>query len=346
MSLNFEYRRDRENPNVFNLFVDGKPTEFHIFGMPMGERTLWLADGGPGNQLAREYPSLEAAFREEKCLLEDIYKTGSIALRGAPAGAGPSGSAWQEYGIVSFLVPLLENICDAIASHREKDRRYQVDINYALPHWFKVTDAGKDSCNIEGAALGCRFKFNSKDGKHNFSAETNDDVEHIFYLFLHQMNTFLIREGLDHTDMVRYFCAISEADSPSVHPDNYVALTGGKTIELKGILENFSGPSLIGNGLAGKFGIIVYAKDSRKGEVFPEYLPVCRKFLEDFEAQYYIPRAMLVCVRKNGEQHVYFYAGKAGFFYNTKDSSYEFLTREYPKLAGALSVVPQLFGHK
>jgi hypothetical protein len=160
------------------------------------------------------------------------------------------------------------------------------------------------------------------------------------------MYTFQGKEGLERPDMVRYFCSISEAASPRVTARNYVLLTEGKAKELQGILDRINGPSLIYNGLIGKFGLLIYAKDGKQGELFPEYVPVCRNFLENFESQHHFSGAMLVCVRKNGEQHIYFYVGGTGLFYNTEDSSLDFLKQEYSMLASSLWGIPQAFGIK
>jgi hypothetical protein len=185
MGQHFEYRKDKNKGNAYNLYVDGKSTEYFIFGMEMpGMKMLWFADGGEGKKTMRQYPSLEAAFREEAELLEDVYQTGPIVLRGVPPGASAlKPTVRKGYDIGSFLYPLLDSICDALANHCEKMRRYHIDTNYALPYWFKVTDAGEDGRSViaEGSSLGCRFKFCFQGGRYSFSAETGDDVEHIFF---------------------------------------------------------------------------------------------------------------------------------------------------------------------
>jgi hypothetical protein len=351
MEQNFEYRKDEYN-DMYSLYIDGKATEYRIFGMSIpGKQTIWFAKGGEGGKKARRYPSLEAAFWEEAELLADVYQAGSIVVRVAPSGEiyGMKPSVLQEYIINDFVYPLLDSICGALDHHCEKKRRYHIETGYAMPHWFRVTeDAGKNRrCfGIEGSIMGVRFEFSFEDRYYSFSAETSGDTEYIFFLFLNMMDMFQTQEGIEHTDKTQYFCSISEDESPRVTNNNYAAFTDGKSKELHDILDRIAGPSLIYNGLIGKYGFLIYLKDSKQGEMRPEYSAVCRNILEHFEQRYNLSGAMLLCVRKNGKQHIYFYVRGAGLFYNIEDSSLDFLKREYAVLARCLLVVPQECGRK
>ncbi|MDR1148978.1 MAG: hypothetical protein LBK66_10140, partial [Spirochaetaceae bacterium] len=77
-----------------------------------------------------------------------------------------------------------------------------------------------------------------------------------------------------------------------------------------------------------------------------ENVTVCKKRLDDFKRLYFLPGAMLVCVREYEEQHIYFYAREAGLFYNTEDSSRNFLKRNNIMLAGIMAVIPALFAYQ
>jgi tetratricopeptide (TPR) repeat protein len=353
----FEYRRQDEN--VYWLHVDGKPTAFHIFGMPAGPqgrgpaRILWFADGGPDKKIVRQYPSLEAAFREERELLEDLYQTSPLTIRGIPAGiaSAPAPAPVSFYPIGPYFGRILETICNTLGNHGKPGQRIHLESPNALPYWFKVikeppkTGAGY-TLGVEGAIHGCRFKFRREGGEFSFSAETPDDAEHIFYWFLFMMDAYQKSEGLGALELVRYFCTISEADSPPVSANNYAVFTGTAIKPLYECLETISRNSFIYDGLVGRYGIIVYSENTRIKDMEPEYIPVSKKFLDDFKSLYFLDNAILLCVRKNGEQHIYFYVPNGGLFYNTKDASRTFLVKENLKLAGSLSTIPKLVNAK
>jgi tetratricopeptide (TPR) repeat protein len=86
MIRNFEYRKDTHKKDAYNLYVDGKATEYHIVGAPIQAlrpppagvtpaHTLWLGDVGLSRKdPPRPYLALGAALQKETALAEQFYR--------------------------------------------------------------------------------------------------------------------------------------------------------------------------------------------------------------------------------------------------------------------------------
>jgi hypothetical protein len=353
-----EYRRDG---NVWTLYVNGQPMNVRITGAPAGNAVkiegdgiiktrpaaLWLAEGGPDKNDVRQYNSLRAALRGERRLVERIFysRGGSeklAALRFAenPPDTGPS---WTGYKIDPFLNPLADGICNTLVYHCEKETPLKADLG--VPCRFTVS---KDTCYNGGAfkavargIIGGRlnFKFTAGENGYVFATENSDEPKYVFYLFVSMIQSYRKRKGLPFLD-TDYILNITEKDSPPVTAGNYAVLKGADITGIPGYLDSmFRG--LAYRALQNEFAFTVYSENGAVRGLPPECVPVCQKFLSDFERLYSAKNATLFCVRDTGKQHVYFYVKEAGLFYNTEDSSGAFLARNVRSLAGALSLTPE-----
>jgi hypothetical protein len=257
---------------------------------------------------------------------------------------------WKVYEIGSFFNVLLGAVCDTLTNHYEKEGVFHVDTKHPLPYWFKVfkgarKNGGRHGIKAEGEALGVRFLFRSHAGAYSFSAEGYEDVEHIFYLFLFMVEMYCQKKGFAALGLHNYCCAFSEADSPGISAEHYAVIAGESLGALRERLDLLARDSLLYRGLLERYAIMVYAekgeaRNSEDEDIPAEYIPLCQKFLGDFKRFCVFEDPLLFCVRKNGEQHVYCYGMNAGLFYNTKDSSREFLEAERQNLAGGLAMIP------
>jgi hypothetical protein len=247
---------------------------------------------------------------------------------------------WSVYKVDNYLLPVAKGICDTLVNHCEKEARVNLTIGAGLPSWFKVSkDTAINECGMivkaEGFNGSFNFRFRSIDDGFNFIVENCKDTEHIFYHFISMIQVYRNKIGLGMIDL-DYICDITEADSPAVTPGNYAAVTDVSIADIQRLLDRkFAGSAF--SVMNGKYIIIVYCENTRN-QFFPDkYIPICKKYIDDFKSMYFFDDAMLFCVRINGKQHVYFCVKSIGLYCNTEDESRDFLERERDYLFKSLS---------
>jgi hypothetical protein len=243
---------------------------------------------------------------------------------------------WKAYEAESYLDSVVECLRDTLVNHCKAGERIQRSIRQLAFRFTVVKNTRrKSSLRVEGGLGKCNFIFRLNDRGAIFSSDYYSDAENTFRQFVAMMDFYRRDLGLEPIDLDS-ICEIVEEDSPPVGAGNYALFDGADSGAFQDLLrENFT--ALAHREISGKYSIIVYSENARATKYFcRKNTPVYKKILEAFAGFYGFKDAMLVCVRRGKEQHIYFYAQDKGIFYNTQDASQAFLEREHGFLAELL----------
>jgi hypothetical protein len=245
---------------------------------------------------------------------------------------------WGVYRVEGYLDFVGDAIYDTLANYCKKGFRIVRPMG-GLAFWFRVVEKkhkDRPLVRIEGGLGKCKFTFRS-DGKNAvFAADYYKDTEDTFRQVAFLLNFYRKDLGLVPVDFDSLY-EIAGEDSPPVGADNYALFDGVDIKAFQNVLDkNFVGTAH--REFSGKYSITVYSENAGANRDFYEKnIPVCQKFLEPFKGFYGYKDAMLVCVRRGKEQHVYFYVKDKGVFCNAQDASREFLEQEHGVLTRILS---------
>jgi hypothetical protein len=246
---------------------------------------------------------------------------------------------WRVYEVEPYLEKVTADIRDTLLNHCKSEKRIRRSYKQTV-FWFKVSQKkGEDgpAVKAEGVLGKCKFIFRSDGRRARFSSDQYYDPENTFFQFAYMINFYRRDLGLEPMDIDGFYDIVGE-DSPPVGKDNYALFDSIDTRALQDILKKkFIGVAY--QEVSGKYSVIIYSENAGVMKHFSEKnIPVCQKFLGDFQNMYGYKDAMLVCVRNVKEQHVYFYAAEKGIFYNTEDTSRGFLEQGSEGLTRILAI--------
>jgi hypothetical protein len=245
---------------------------------------------------------------------------------------------WNVYHVEAYFEGAVKEICETLAGC-EKGVRLGKAQGAARPAWFRIPlDVKAGETRAEGVSGLCRFKFISDRRGTRLAEEFHPEPKRVFYDFLMMIQDYRKSKGLSPLDL-GFIHAFTEEGSPAVDERNYAAFSDGSMRQFQGLLEKkFGGTAM--SALFGQTYITVFAENAKQTAMPPEYVPVCGKFLSDFERCYGFRRVLLLGVKADGKQRVYFAVKGKGLFYNTGDGSKEFLEEEAGRLSLSLTVIP------
>lgn len=194
---------------------------------------------------------------------------------------------------------------------------------------------------VEGFNGTFNFRLRSDKDGFNFAVENYTDPEHIFYHFVSMIQVYRSKTRLALINL-DYICNITEADSPPLTPGNYAAVTDAPVTDIQRLLDKeFDGSAF--QVVDGKYTIIVYCENAKRPSFPDKYIPICKKYIDDFKATYFFNEVMLFCIRIRGNQYVYFCVKDAGLYCNTQDAGRGFLGPERGHLFKSLSNLAEDF---